>query len=66
MGIKVVTGSRYLGGFIGESAAEKSWLASKVSVWAESVETLVAFLYKHLQFAYAVLQQSLQQGWAFV
>ena len=39
-GIKVVTGNIFLGGFIGESEAEKRWLAGKVTVWAESVETL--------------------------
>ena len=31
MGIKAVTGIRYLGGFIGESKAEKKWLAGKVT-----------------------------------
>ena len=29
MGIKVVTGSQYLGGFIGYGEAEKSWLEEK-------------------------------------
>ena len=43
MGIKVVTGIRYLGEFIGEGEAEKSWLARKVEVQADSVETLVEF-----------------------
>ena len=30
MGIKVVTGSRYLGGFLGEMDAEASWIKKKV------------------------------------
>ena len=29
-GMKIVTGSRYLGDFIGDRAAEDSWLAEKV------------------------------------
>ena len=41
MGIQIVTGSRYLGVFIGDEEAEKSWLVGKVEVWAESVGTLV-------------------------
>ena len=38
-GIKVVTVNRYLGGFIGESEAEKSWLAGNVAGWEKSVDT---------------------------
>ena len=30
MGIQVVTGSRYLGGFVGERAAEVRWIQEKV------------------------------------
>ena len=30
MGLQVVTGSRYLGGFIGDEEAEKRWLSGKV------------------------------------
>ena len=37
MGIKVVTGSRYLGGFIGEVEAEKSWMEGKVVGWSEYI-----------------------------
>ena len=66
MGLKVVTGSRYLGGFIGEGETKKSWLEGKVAVWAESVETLAVVSCKHPQSAYAGLQKSLQQEWLFV
>ena len=46
MGIKVVAGHQYLGGFIGDREAEKRCLADKITGWAESVETLagVSFL----------------------
>ena len=40
MGVKIVTGSRYLGGFVRYIVAEDIWLAEKVQGWAESVETL--------------------------
>ena len=49
MGIKVVTGHRYLGGFIGDSEVEKRWMAGKVTGWAESVETLAGVSRKHPQ-----------------
>ena len=66
MGIQVVTGHRYLGGFIGDREAEKRWLDDKITGWAESVKTLAGISRKHPQSAYSVLQESLQQEWAFV
>ena len=47
-GVKIVTGSRYLDGFVGDGAAEKSWLAEKVEGWAESTRTLAGVAHKHL------------------
>ena len=35
MGIQVVTGSRYLGGFVGERDTEACWIQEKVEGWAE-------------------------------
>ena len=66
MGIKVVTGSRYLGGYIGEREAEAQWVKEQVEGWADSVRTLSGVARKHPQYAYAGLQKSLQQEWAFV
>ena len=66
MGLLVMTGSRYLGAFIKNGAAEKRWLAGKVEGWAESVGNLGGVACKHLQSAYSRLQKSLQQEWSFV
>ena len=66
MGVKVVTGSRYLGGFIGGRVTEDQWIKAKVEGWAEWVKTLAGVARKHPQSAYAGLQKSLQQEWAFV
>ena len=66
MGLKVMMGSWYLGGFIGDGSAEKSWLAGKVEGWAESVETLAGVYRKHPQYVYSELQKSLHQEWAFM
>ena len=65
MGIQVVTGSRYLGGFVGERETEGQWVQTKVAGWAESVRTLAGVARKHPQSAYAGLNKSLQQEWAF-
>ena len=66
MGIQVVTGSRYLGGFIGERETEGQWVQKNVAGLADSVRTLAGVACKHPQSAYAVMQKSLQQEWAFV
>ena len=66
MGIRVVTGHRYLGGFIGDAAAEGEWIKEKVQGWTELVSLLAGVAHKHPQSAYAGLQKSLQQELAFV
>ena len=62
----MVTGNRYLGGFLGNAAAEREWLEEKVQGWKEPVAILAGVALKHPQSAYAGLQNSLQQEWAFV
>ena len=64
--MQIVTGSRYLGGFVGELGAEQRWVQTKVEGWAESVKNLAGVARKHLQSAYVGLQKSLQQEWEFV
>ena len=59
MGIKIMTGSRYLRGFVGEKETERQWVRTKVERWAESVKTLAGVARKHPQSAYAGLQKSL-------
>ena len=66
LGIWVVTGHRYLGGFIGDAYAEREWLRDKIRGWTESLKLLAGVAYKHPQSAYAGLQNSLQQEWDFV
>ena len=53
LGIQVVTGPRYLGGFLGDKAAEREWLEKKVQGWKESVRILGGVALKYLKSAYA-------------
>ena len=66
MGIKIVTGSRYPGGFVSNRETKDIRLEEKVQGMTELVKTLSGVARKHLQSAYAGLQKSLQQEWAFV
>ena len=66
MGIKIITGSPYLGIFVGDRAAEDRWLAEMVQYWKESMKTLSRVTCNHQQSAYTGMKKSLQQEWAFV
>ena len=61
LGIRVVTGHRYLGGYIGDREAERSWLKENIQGWKEYVNILTGVAPKHPKSAYAGLQKSLQQ-----
>ena len=66
VGVSVFTRSRYLDGFIGDPDAEKYWVAYKVKWWTDLVEVMSGVARQHQQSAYADLQKSLQQEWAFI
>ena len=53
--IRLVTGHRYQGGFIGDADAEREWLREKIWGWTESVKLLEGVAHKHLQSDYAGL-----------
>jgi hypothetical protein len=59
----ITTGSRYLGGFIGEKEAQDIWIQEKVAKWADAVEELASVAVDYPQSAYTALQKSLQQEW---
>jgi hypothetical protein len=65
-GFKVVTGSRYLGGFIGDKAEQREWVLKKVQAWAAGVLELSKVAGRYPQAAYVGLQKSLQQEWQFL
>ena len=60
LGIRAMTGHRYLGGFIGDVEAERDWLREKIRGWSELVKVLAGVAYKYPQSAYAGMQKSLQ------
>ena len=57
MGLKVVTGSCYIPGFIGDQAEEATWLEERLEGWTSSMRTLLGVACRHPQTAYAVLQK---------
>ena len=45
---------------------ERSWLKEKNQGWTESIKILSGVAQKHPQYAYAGVQKSLQQEYAFM
>jgi len=65
-GMKVVTGRRYLVGFIGSSTLQSNWLKEKASLWEKAVTTMARANKKFPQTAYVAMKNPLQMEWQYV
>ena len=65
-GFKIVTGYRYLGGFVGEPQKQTLFIQDRIKNWIAGVDDLARAAVKYPQTAYAGLQKSLQQEWQFL
>lgn len=65
LGVKVVLGCRFLGGFIGEETAKKQYLNNKMMTWIELVNKLSIIAASQPQAAFAALLKSLQCEWTY-
>ena len=61
LGFKIVTGYRYLGGYIGDSDDEAEWIAKKVADYVAAIGELAKVAKRFPQVAYAGMVKSLQQ-----
>jgi hypothetical protein len=66
LAFNVQTGSRYLGGFIGEDENRDEWLASKITRWVDIINQLSMVTGPYPQSAYAGMQMYVQAEWTFV
>ena len=65
LGIQVVTGHRFLGGFLGSYSDRDEYVMSKVRKWVEHVDVLAGAAVTQPQLTYAALSRSLQHEWNF-
>jgi hypothetical protein len=61
-----LTGSRYLGGFVGEDEDRDEWLESKIATWVDIIKQLSTVAVPYPQSEYAVIQKSVQAEGTFV
>ena len=66
VGVKVVTGHRFLGGVVGEREFCVQFVREKVDVWVDCVDKLSQAAIKAPQAAFASLTKSLQCEWDFL
>ena len=64
--LKVVTGFRYLGGYIEDTEVWEIWLGYKMIDWEVVMKMLEGLELRHIHRAYTGMQNSLQQVWDFV
>ena len=65
MGIQIVTGRIFLGGFIGGSEDVIAWMEEKVKGWVSSVYKLANVAKSQPQAAFIAFTKSLQAEWAY-
>ena len=66
LGVQVVTGHRFLGGFIGSPMERDEYVMSKVDRWVRHIDVLSEAASSQPQLAYTVLSRSLQHEWTFL
>jgi len=64
--VNVVTGKRFLGGFVGGTQETEEWIGEKVRVWVKSINCLSKAAETQPHLAYVSLSKSLQNEWSFV
>ena len=62
----MVTGHRFLGGFIGSCREGDEYVMSKVNRWVRHIDVLSEAASSQPQLAYAVFSRSLQHEWTFL
>ncbi len=66
LGIRVVTGGRFLGGFIGDDKSVDDYVRKKIDGWVKCVEKMAGVAAHQPQAAYTAMIKSLQSEWSFL
>ncbi|OEU07108.1 hypothetical protein FRACYDRAFT_251843 [Fragilariopsis cylindrus CCMP1102] len=66
LGFKISTGSRFLGGFIGDTTSRDEYVSTKIADWIHGTKELAAVArLKHPHAAYTGITKCLQHKWSF-
>ena len=66
LGVKIVSGHRFLGGFIGPREEQIAFVKSLVTKWISLIDHLTQVAKEQPQAAYSALTRSIQNKWQFI
>ena len=66
LGVEVVCGHRFLGGFLGDASTREAFVLGKVNQWVSDIQHLSRMAESQPQASYAALTKSLQREWIFL
>ena len=66
LGVRVVTGQHFLGGFIGDQESTEEFVRQKVQMWMRRMDKLTKAAESQPQAAHAALTKPLQFEWAYL
>jgi hypothetical protein len=66
LGVKIVTGHRFLGGFLGDDTGNALYVQKKIEQWCEHVKRLSKIAVNQPQAAFAGFTKSLQCEWNYL
>ena len=66
LGVRVATGHRFLGGFLGRSIEIQDYVLQKVRHWCAHIRVLAAVSVSQPQASFIALTRSLQSEWMFL
>ena len=66
LALNFISGSRYLGAYLGPQAELNAWVKPQVEAWAQGVRVLDQISRRHPQSAYAGLGMSLQSEYQYL
>ena len=64
--LNFISGSRYLGAYLGPQAELEAWVKPQVEAWAHGVKVLDKIAQRHPQSAYSGLGMLLQSEWQYL
>lgn len=64
-GLKIVTGQRFLGGYVGDKDGKHRYMSKKIAEWCSHIDKLAVAAKTQPQCAFSALTKSLQFQWSF-
>ena len=65
-GFRACTGTRYLGGYIGDDESKCDWLGERTMTRENNINTISKTRGKYPHESYAVVVHAIQQEWVFL